>query len=66
MTLKNGQLRVSGGRLNGEYAVVQFHFHWGNDDTHGSEHAVNGERFPMEVGHALTSAVAVTSLGSEQ
>ena len=61
-TLESGNLLVSEGGLNGQYAVAQFHFHWGSDDNRGSEHAVNGEQFPMEVGHTLTSA-AENSLG---
>ena len=41
---------VSGGGLDGEYNVGQFHFHWGRDDSRGSEHTIDGRQFPMEVG----------------
>ena len=51
MSLASGDLRVSGGGLSGQYRVLQLHFHWGSDDSQGSEHAVNGEHFPLEVGH---------------
>ena len=32
-----------------KFLLWQFHFHWGKDDTQGSEHTVNGREFPMEV-----------------
>ena len=31
------------------YKLLQLHFHWGSDDTQGSEHTVDGKRFPMEM-----------------
>ena len=40
---------VSGGGLPAAYNAAQFHFHWGSDDTKGSEHTVSGKEFPMEV-----------------
>ncbi|XP_060077428.1 uncharacterized protein LOC132556981 [Ylistrum balloti] len=40
---------VSGGGLNGIYKAAQFHFHWGSDDNQGSEHTVNGRKYPMEL-----------------
>ena len=42
---------VSGGGLPGHYATVQFHLHWGSDDTKGSEHAVDGMLYPAEVSY---------------
>jgi len=42
-------MEVSGGGLQGDYVAQQFHFHWGAVDSRGSEHAVNGRHFPMEV-----------------
>lgn len=41
--------RVSGGGLKGEYIFAQFHFHWGSDSTMGSEHTIDGVRYPMEL-----------------
>ena len=35
---------LEGGNLNGSYQIKQFHFHWGQDDSEGSEHTVNGVR----------------------
>lgn len=41
---------VSGGGLSERYNSLQFHLHWGNKTTHnGSEHTVNGKRYPMEL-----------------
>ena len=40
---------VSEGGLPAPYYAAQFHFHWGSDDTKGSEHTVSGKEFPMEV-----------------
>ena len=35
---------LSGGPLEGHYQVLQLHFHWGADDTKGSEHTLDGKR----------------------
>jgi len=40
---------VSGGGLTGVYATVQFHFHWGPDNSVGSEHTVNGKEYAAEL-----------------
>ena len=40
---------LSGGPLTGSFQLLQLHFHWGENDTLGSEHAVDGEKFPMEM-----------------
>jgi len=44
-----GNRILSGGALPGEYKLAQFHFHWGIDDTKGSEHTHNGRIFPLEL-----------------
>jgi len=41
--------RIDAGGLGGEYIFAQFHFHWGRDSSMGSEHTVNGVRYPMEL-----------------
>jgi len=33
--------KVSGGPLSGDYVFYQLHFHWGNNDSLGSEGTVN-------------------------
>lgn len=40
---------LSGGGLDFTYKFAAFHFHWGSNDLQGSEHAVNGLRFPLEM-----------------
>jgi len=43
--------QISNGGLpdNGPYNLAQFHFHWGADDTKGSEHTINDKQFPLEL-----------------
>lgn len=41
---------LTGGPITGTYRLKQFHFHWGASDYRGSEHTVNGIKFPCEVG----------------
>ena len=43
-------LEMWGGPLNKIYKFEQFHFHWGGNDTEGSEHRVDGKMYPAEVG----------------
>ncbi|XP_051537349.1 carbonic anhydrase IV c [Myxocyprinus asiaticus] len=42
-------VRLSGGGLPSTYKAVQFHLHWGEYGGQGSEHSVDGERYPMEL-----------------
>ena len=37
----------------GTYTVQQFHFHWGRNDSEGSEHQVEGKKFSSEL-HFVT------------
>jgi len=36
---------ISGGLLPGEYVFSQLHFHWGENDSIGSEDLINNQRF---------------------
>ncbi|XP_038592481.1 carbonic anhydrase XVb [Micropterus salmoides] len=46
---------ISGGDLSEAYDSLQFHLHWGNGTSSpGSEHTVNGKRYPMEL-HIVNS-----------
>jgi carbonic anhydrase len=36
---------LRGGGLNNPYVFKQLHFHWGSDDTHGSEHLVDSNPY---------------------
>jgi len=62
--------------INGQtYKLAQFHFHFGCDDSVGSEHTINGESYPGEmhlvflntkypdVGTAATEADGLTVIG---
>lgn len=49
------QPALTGGPISGTYRLKQFHFHWGASDDRGSEHTVNGIKFPCEVRKLLDS-----------
>lgn len=40
---------ISGGPLDAKYVFAQLHFHWGVDDTCGSEDKIDGKSFPLEL-----------------
>merc|ERR1712012_722055 len=42
---------LSGGPLQSgtKYNIAQLHFHWGSDDTKGSEHTYSGKMYPIEM-----------------
>lgn len=42
-------LVLANGGLQGTYRAAQFHFHWGPDNKHGSEHMFQGQSFPLEL-----------------
>ncbi|XP_034427207.1 carbonic anhydrase 4-like [Hippoglossus hippoglossus] len=43
-------VQISGGGLSEAYDSLQFHLHWGNGPSiPGSEHTVDGKRYPMEM-----------------
>ncbi|XP_071445008.1 carbonic anhydrase 2-like isoform X2 [Hetaerina americana] len=43
------RIHVSGGPLKGRYIFAQLHFHWGSNDSIGSEDSINNQSFPMEL-----------------
>lgn len=45
----SGASEIRGGPLEGEYALAQYHCHWGREDSRGSEHTVDGQRCAAEV-----------------
>ena len=49
MTTTADSVGLSGGPLATPYKVLQLHFHWGSDNTKGSEHEYDGQAYPMEV-----------------
>lgn len=40
---------ISGGPLKGRYVFSQLHFHWGQNDSVGSEDLINNHSYPMEL-----------------
>lgn len=40
---------INGGPLKGNYEFAQLHFHWGENDSIGSEDFIDGSSFPMEL-----------------
>jgi len=40
---------IQGGGLPARFTFAQVHFHWGGEDGQGSEHQVDGQKFPMEM-----------------
>jgi len=49
VTVAGADSSLSGGPLNDEFELLQFHAHWGADDDHGSEHTVDGQAYPGEL-----------------
>ncbi|XP_046390902.1 carbonic anhydrase 7-like isoform X2 [Ischnura elegans] len=45
----SSRIKVSGGPLKGKYVFTQLHFHWGSNDSMGSEDSINNQSFPMEL-----------------
>jgi len=40
---------IHGGGLDQHYRLIQYHFHWGQQDHEGSEHTLAGLQFPAEL-----------------
>ncbi|XP_067033367.1 carbonic anhydrase-like [Acropora muricata] len=49
VSLPSDYYKVSGGNLPGTFTTVQFHLHWGSDNTKGAEHGMNGMFYPAEI-----------------
>lgn len=48
--LLKGDYFVRGGGLPGRFKAEKMEFHWGQSNgSAGSEHSINGKRFPVEV-----------------
>lgn len=42
-------ISIDHGLLPSTYTLAQFHFHWGSDDSVGSEHNLDSKPYPMEI-----------------
>ncbi|UXI22055.1 hypothetical protein NH340_JMT07998 [Sarcoptes scabiei] len=63
-TYANGvECFIGGSAVNYDiYQFLQFHFHWRNSHSNGSEHAIDGKKFSMEI-HFVHSNVQYQKLG---
>lgn len=48
-TFQTGKFNISGGGLLSQFRAAQMHFHWGSNNSQGSEHQVLGRKYPMEI-----------------
>ena len=56
-------LDISEGVLESRrYELVEVWFHWGNEDSRGSEHTVNYKAYPMEVLYNFTIVILYQSM----
>jgi carbonic anhydrase len=42
-------MQMTGSNFGDTFDLLQFHFHWGENDYQGSEHYLDGDKFPLEV-----------------
>ncbi|KAL3864879.1 hypothetical protein ACJMK2_006527, partial [Sinanodonta woodiana] len=58
-----GSFYVANGGLPHMYTTVQYHFHWGHANNHGSEHKINGHAVPLELHIVSYNSELYQSLG---
>lgn len=51
-----GRANFSGGGYDGTYIAAQLHFHWGANNSLGSDHTVNGSHYPLSLHMAFYKA----------
>lgn len=49
VTAKSEDCNLTGGPLTDKYRLLQFHSHWGSDDTKGAEHTIDGKQHAAEL-----------------
>ncbi|CAF3124479.1 unnamed protein product, partial [Rotaria sp. Silwood2] len=47
-TQNQTNLPFTGGGLTGKFNFGNFHLHWGRSGRHGSEHEIDGHKYPAE------------------
>ena len=45
---------ITGGPLTDKYQLAVIRFHWGQDNSSGSEHSIDEQNYPLEVIHNST------------
>jgi hypothetical protein len=46
---------MSGSNFNEVFKVVELHVHWGENDYQGSEHLLEGIKYPLEVSRLVAA-----------
>ena len=46
-------VNITGGPLSYRYQFEEIYIHYGNEDSHGSEHYIQGYSFPAEVSYQI-------------
>lgn len=49
LTPQSAIIKMTGSDFNDTFNLIRFHFHWGENNFQGSEHYLDGEKFPLEV-----------------
>ncbi|PIK49738.1 putative carbonic anhydrase 2 [Apostichopus japonicus] len=49
VSVKSDVCNLSGGPLTDKYRLLQFHCHWGSDDSKGAEHTIDGQQHAAEL-----------------
>ncbi|ESO11606.1 hypothetical protein HELRODRAFT_71763 [Helobdella robusta] len=49
VSLPNDVLTIRDGGLDSQYTFAQFHFHWGSNDSYGSEHLDHNKAYSAEL-----------------
>lgn len=49
VTVTRNNSAVTGGPLPDKYQLAVIRFHWGSDKETGSEHSIDGQKYPLEV-----------------
>ncbi|XP_069082640.1 carbonic anhydrase 4 [Pleurodeles waltl] len=58
-------MQISDGGLSKSYRTVQFHLHWGTKESEGSEHLIDGRRYPAEL-HIVHEIQGATTAKSDE
>lgn len=54
---------LQGGPLKDTFRLAQFHLHWGSEDSHGSEHTIDGQTYAAELHLVHWNSTKYSSFG---